>query len=531
MHKARHRPARRRPGAAFAGFFDGEAALGRRPFLLWCALACVLALLLRLPALASRSLSLDETYSAWFAALPLAELWTRVPLYETHPPLYYTLLKAWQALAGSGEAGLRSLSVLASVATVLVVALAARVARLGPRAERVGLLGALFLALNAGHIQYAQQARPYALQTLAASLAVFCSCMLLARLRRGQAPWGWAGALAGAAGATLWLHNTSMFIALGIWSGMVVSLLCLVPGRRREQALAVGLAGLLALLLWLPFLPTLLKASAGLARLAFWHPFHPHDLFAAWVLAAGGSALKWPAGLLGLAALAWLWHRRRGWLACHVVLVLGTAPLALAAYSWAVKPVFIPRLFEWQAPLVMALLALGVFALPARSRAPVAGLVVALSAAAIGALYASPAENWREMLAQVGAGAREGDLILGMPNEIQIPAQYYLKPGAAPVRYLPAPFPALDLARRYPSNLGAPPVAPADITRLRALLPSYRRVWLVERHADLYDPGRIVAAELARRYRPVLAIHGNGALITLFEAGVQAHAAAAPGRR
>jgi hypothetical protein len=508
-------------GAPQDGFFGGVAPLGRRKYALLCALAGALALLVRLPALAGRSLSLDETYSAWFSALPLAELWTRVPLYETHPPFYYTLLKAWSHLAGTSEAGLRSLSVLASVATVLLLALAPRCARLGARAERVGLLAALFLALNAGHIQYAQQARPYAVQALVASLAVFCSCMLLARLRYGGArPWGWAGALALAGGATLWLHNTSMFIALGIWAGMAVSLL-LVPGPRREQALAVGLAGLLALLIWLPFLPTLLEAWSGMARLTFWHRFHPHDLYAAWVLGAGGSAMKWPAVVLGVAGLAWLLRGGRGWLACHVVLVLAVAPLAVAAYSWVAQPIFTPRLFEWQAPLVMALLALGVFALPARARTPTVALVVALSGAAIHAFHAGGSENWREMLARVGADARPGDLILGVPNEIQLPVHYYLTPAAAPVRYLPGPFPALDLARCYPSNLGAPPVAPADIAGLRALLPAYRRVWLIERHADLYDPGRTVAAELARRYRQVMTIHGNGAYLTLFEAGGQ----------
>lgn len=518
MHPANDMPGR---GAVPDGFFGGGAPLGRRRFWLLCVLACAVALLVRLPALAGRSLSLDETYSAWFAALPLAELWTRVPLYETHPPLYYTMLKGWAMLAGTSEAGLRSLSVLASVATVLLLALAARCARLGARAERIGLLAALFLALNAGHIQYAQQARPYAMQALTASAAVFCSGMLLARLRHdggGGRPWGWAGALAVAGGATLWLHNTAMFIALGIWSAMVVSLLLLVPGRRREQALAVGLAGMLALLLWLPFLPTLLEAWSGMARLAFWHRFSPHDLFAAWVLGAGGSAMKWPAVALGIAGLAWLRRSSRTYLACHVVLVLAVAPLAVAAYSWLAKPIFVPRLFEWQAPLVMALLALGVFALPARARALAVALVVVLSATSIGAFHASQTEDWREMLARVGAGARPGDLILGVPNEIELPAHYYLKPGAAPVRYLPGPFPALNLARRYPSNLGAPPVAPADIARLRALLPAYRRVWLIERHADLYDPGRTVAAELARRYRQVMTIHGSGAYVTLFEA-------------
>ncbi|EEF22239.1 conserved hypothetical protein, partial [Ricinus communis] len=111
-----------------------------------------LALLLRLPTLAGRSLWLDETYSAWFAAVPLHELWTSVPLYETHPPFYYTLLKGWIALFGTHEAALRSLSVLASVLTVFALPACARWARLGTKAERVALLAALFLAVNAASI-------------------------------------------------------------------------------------------------------------------------------------------------------------------------------------------------------------------------------------------------------------------------------------------------------------------------------------------------------------------------------------------
>jgi mannosyltransferase len=102
------------PTGARAPLAGRLRALVHTRYWLLCALVGVLALGLRLPTLSSRSLWLDETYSAWFAHLPLRELWTRAPLYETHPPLYYTLLKGWSALAGCSEAGLRSLSVLAS---------------------------------------------------------------------------------------------------------------------------------------------------------------------------------------------------------------------------------------------------------------------------------------------------------------------------------------------------------------------------------------------------------------------------------
>jgi 4-amino-4-deoxy-L-arabinose transferase-like glycosyltransferase len=501
-------------------FFDGSAPLPARRFWRLCALVCLAALLARLPTLASRSLWIDETYSAWFASQPLAELWTQVPLYETHPPFYYTLLKGWQIVAGRGEAALRALSVLASVATVFLFALAPRAVRLGPLAQRVGLLGALFLALNAGSVQFAQQARPYALQALGAALAVFCSFMLLKEAGAARARWRWVAGLGVGAGLTLWLHNTGAFVLLGIWSGLLCSLWLLPAARRGAALLSVACAGVLALALWSPFVPTFLAQGAGMAKLDFWVRFRWSDLFSAWVLAAGSRPLKIPVALLGMLGLAFLWPRRRP-MAVHLLAVLVVAPVAMAAYSYLVKPVFLPRLFEWLAAPMMALLALGVFALAPAWRKPAVALVVALSAYALQAYYGRATENWREMLARLAASTRPGDLILAIPNEIQMPAQYYLAPHAvrAPVVYLPAPFPALGLQRRYVSNLGAPAVNGFDVERVRSMLPHYRRVWLVERRGDLYDPFGTVHAALAGRGRAVNVIDGNGATITLFELG------------
>ncbi|HEX8785492.1 MAG TPA: glycosyltransferase family 39 protein, partial [Telluria sp.] len=265
------------PAAASTTVAERRDALVNARFGPLCALLAVFALLLRLPTLASRSLWLDETYSAWFAARPLHELWTRVPLYETHPPFYYTLLKTWIALFGNGEAAMRSLSVLASVLTVLLIPLGARLARLGAKAERIAMLAGLFLAMNAASIQYAQQARPYAIQALAGALAVFCSAMLVralavptsAHASAPARPWPWVVGLALCAGLTMWLHNTGVFAAFGIWTGMTLGLLLATPGPRRPQALAVGLAGLGALLVWSPFLPMLLKQSASMTHLSY----------------------------------------------------------------------------------------------------------------------------------------------------------------------------------------------------------------------------------------------------------------------
>jgi len=503
-----------------AGDRSRLASLAATRFWPLCALLAVFALLLRLPTLASRSLWLDETYSAWFAAVPLHELWSQVPLYETHPPFYYTLLKGWSALFGRSEAALRSLSVLASVLTVVLVPVCARLARLKAKAQRIALLAGLFLAMNAASIQYAQQARPYALQALAGSVAVFCAAMLVralaTRARTHTRAWRWAAGLALAAGLTMWLHNTGMFAAFGIWAGMTLGLLLAAPGPRRPQVLALGLAGLGALLVWSPFIPMLFKQGASMAQLSYWVRFTPYDVKSAWTVIAGAQLLHYPIAVLVLLGLAMLWRRARShfWLlACVLTLPI----LALAAYSWLVKPLFLSRLFLWLGPSGMVLAALGLDRLPGRWRLPAAITVLALSAYAVLGFYRSQTEDWRGMLAGLARDARPGDLVLAYPNEVQMPVAYYMRAGPA-VTYLPAPFPAPGMARDYVSNAGAPAIAPEDAARVRTRLPGHERVWLIERRADLYDPDNLIMGELERGYRLMRKLEGNGANIYLYEA-------------
>ncbi|WP_296948550.1 glycosyltransferase family 39 protein [uncultured Massilia sp.] len=499
---------------------NADTALSAARFWLLCTLVALLALALRLPTLASRSLWLDETYSAWFAAVPLRELWTSVPLYETHPPFYYTLLKGWIALFGNGEAAMRSLSVLGGVLTVFLLPACARLARLGGRAERVALLAALFLATNAYAINFSQQARPYALQALSGGLAVFFAAMLVRELAHRQPQERlrtWIVGLALSAGVTLWLHNTGIFAAFGIWTGMTAALLLAVPGPRGRQALAVAAAGVGALLVWSPFIPILVQQNAAMAHLSYWIRFKPANTIAAWSVISGAPVMHYPVALLVLLGFAWLWKRARAhfWL---LGCVLALPILALAGYSLLVKPVFLSRVFEWLAPLGMVLAALGVFSLRPRWRLPAIAVILVLSAWSVANFYRSQTENWREMLAGLAHDSRPGDLVLAFPNEVQMPVTYYMKHAGAPsVTYLPGPFPALGLDRRYTGNSGAPNIAREDIDHLRELLPRYRRVWLIERLANLYDPDDLVMRELGGRYRLVKKIDGIGGTIRLYE--------------
>lgn len=104
--------------------------------------------------------------SVEIARLPWHQLFLDLWHREANMAPYYVLLHAWLAL-GSGEGLIRSLSVLFSVATIPVVyALGARLF-----GRPAGLLAAWFLAVNAYHIRYAQEARAYAMVVFFAALA------------------------------------------------------------------------------------------------------------------------------------------------------------------------------------------------------------------------------------------------------------------------------------------------------------------------------------------------------------------------
>ena len=197
-----------------------------------------LALGLRLLGLQRNELSFDEAFSALVASASptgiLAELNN-----DSSPPLYYLLLYLWRAVAGSGPAALRGLSVLCGVTAVFLAY------RLGRRlwGADVAWLGALLLAVSPLHIYYSQQVRPYALFVLLALGSLSC----LEWLKRSKSSYvglfySFVTALA------LYTHNYGLFL-------LIPPLLYVV---RRQVSARMGLACAAAILLayspWTPLL-------------------------------------------------------------------------------------------------------------------------------------------------------------------------------------------------------------------------------------------------------------------------------------
>lgn len=492
----------------------------------------LLGLICRLPTLGGRSVWMDEAYSFWFSSLSWTDLWTKTPLYETHPPFYYSLLKLWMSVAGSSEIGMRSLSVIASLITIGVTGFAPRLMGFGKRYDRVGLLASALLAINAGNIEYAQQARPYALQTLFCTLMIVASVALLRRMlsatRQTTAlpdEWPLCASTGLFAGITLWLHNTSPFIVFANWLGLFVAIVAFSPYRRHDlvvsiKALAIGL------LIWAPCVPILLL-ELKTVETAFWATISPKMLTWPLTLATGGKLAFFPVAILF--ALGWyrLFRARKG-IALYVLAILFVPMLAIFAVSYLVKPVFVVRTFEWMAPPFLLLAALG---MAARLRLFVISLVVLLCLAQDGVFYQTHTEDLRGLVSYLASERQPGDLILVYPNEIEVGMQYYARglSRGLDVAAIPARYPATGLHRPYlASNKGAPAAIESDRPQIEQLLASHARVWFVGNWPGRDGKMNVVADTLYRQCgMPVSSVDFSGIRVTLFRPTPAATAASA----
>ena len=172
------------------------------------------AAFLRFYRIGEKSIWLDEAFSVWVARHSLWEGWSWLIRVDQHPPLHYSLLHLWIALFGEMQGAVRALSALASTLTVPIFYAAAR--RLLDRPA--ALIAVTILAISPFHIQFAQEARMYALLTLEVACVLYFLSRLLTRgepLRRD-----WIG-LAVAQGLVMLTHNSAaVYLPLALNTAM-----------------------------------------------------------------------------------------------------------------------------------------------------------------------------------------------------------------------------------------------------------------------------------------------------------------------
>jgi mannosyltransferase len=140
----------------------------------------VLGAALRFLRIGQTGLWSDEAFSVVVTWDPWSAIPSLIERVDSHPPLYYFLLKAWIAIAGSGEGAVRIPSAAMSLGSVaLTYAFARRVASRG-----TAVLAAFLVAVSSLQIMAAQEARMYA---MLGCFVLWSTFVLLNAVERGGA--------------------------------------------------------------------------------------------------------------------------------------------------------------------------------------------------------------------------------------------------------------------------------------------------------------------------------------------------------
>jgi uncharacterized membrane protein len=434
------------------------------------------------------------------------------------------LLHVW-LLFGPSVLALRLLSALASSGSLVAMFFLSR--RLAQR--RVALLATALMACSAFQVWYAQEARMYALVTLAVLIAVYA--LVRAWQQGGVGAWV---VFSGALLAALYLDYSAFYVysALVIWF--------VVVGRQRAPIrrpfVVSSLVLLLGYLLWLPALWRQLfqiggltawigtATGTGLTQVLTDLLFNRTNLAQPDV--ALSAALTENLSLVLMAAALWLPRRKRA----YPLLALWLCwPCALGVAAGLIgHPILIARNIIVVQPAFFVLLAMAAddlwtscrgshFAL--LPRAPVVVCLGIFVAANVGAQMMSWTstlkEDWRGATALVAANRRSGDLVLFNAYFTQMPFDYYFHSDVHD-----------DLAWRAPvtergyqteeSLLFANLSPPGPGMQSGPQMSAYARVWLVLSHVDPRTTGAAVPPWLAQHYHLVRQQHFVGVTVQLY---------------
>lgn len=431
----------------------------------------IVGAILRFAYLDRNSVWFDEA----FVALIIQVKWSLIPsvlrIIDTHPPLYYLLMKAWVSVVGLGDAMLRIPSAFFGlISVVLTYALMRQVSD-----KRISLISALLVSTAPIELWSGQNARMYAFFD---TLILGTTLTLVLSVKRAQGRM-WA-AYAAIAALMIYTHDLAFLVLLaqGIW----------VVWYERQHLRPWLIAMAVVAILYAPWVPTLWYQVTH-APAWFLGPYSDKpaylklsDLFG--LFAFGGALFGMPTYffsnttlsvleqvlillpfLLTLGAGVTLASQNRRWIALFGLLLaipVGVIQLIALKYN-----AFFARWFAPVCPFYAMLLSEGAFAL-SRSirqhsgRIAFAIISVALlyNLAGLDRYYFDPGLHpfqYRSVAARVAKDYQPTDLLLFGDQGNEVSFIYYFKE------------PAHTMKATYQPNSEA----------LRSLGSRFHRVWFI----------------------------------------------------
>jgi len=419
--------------------------------------------------------------------------------HESHPPLFYALMRVWVWIAGGSDAAALAIPVL------LGAALVPALYHVGSRllSWQVGLLAAALAAVSPVLVEYGAMVRPYSLLPL---LALASTYALVRAIDAGG--WRrWAG-YAAAMLALVYTHNWAWLVLGAQWVALG---LCLWRGvqRRRGAILREWCLAQAAIALgFLPWLPSFANqaAHAGHAPLDLLGVVEaPWDVFTLLILLGrfylSGTFVPASADVVSALVVGWallvgglalLVARRRSALsrprlgtgtALPVLVAVPSAALGGAAVVSLRSDMLQARCIMIVAPLLLLLVAYAEERLRRSGQGKLAAVAtVALIAAYVGQLptqYLVPRSNARELARDLAPRTSPSDLILIAPEFVASSFNRYYSPATEQID-----FPAMGRTGamffdRTVQRFGDPAALAEAERRLAAAHAAGRRVWLI----------------------------------------------------
>ncbi|HLL90727.1 MAG TPA: glycosyltransferase family 39 protein, partial [Tepidisphaeraceae bacterium] len=427
---------------------DRASATGRLASAAFAAAMFVVAvggLALRWVSLGRESLWFDEGMTAYLASLTPDEM-VRTIAGDVAAPLLFFVMRYWTAWLGGHEVAMRSLSALAATLAVVPFAFLLKRSVTGRLAT---LAGSALFAASLMQVEYAREARYYALLSLLLAGALAGAVSFVER----RSEIGLA-AVVGCVVLGLYTHNLTAFYL----PGLAVAWLAWPGGRAWWQRALDGLgAAVVVFVLYLPWLPVLQRqmawmtgtfwaarpdATAAASTLSTLAGVYPYDVpqwawdVMRWKWSAGPVAAVVAVVLLALVTLSLLTRDAAQRRKAVALAAFALAPVVLVFVASRVgQPVFMDRAFAPCAVVLPVLLAMSVDATRARGLRLAGGvllLVLALAgtASTVGVITGGrklvPGEDWRgayQYVASLDPTPRR--LVAFVANEGELPFTYY----------------------------------------------------------------------------------------------------------
>ena len=382
--------------------------------------ALVVALILVSLALRARGVGgafwIDEGLSVGISSFPFADIPGTLRL-DGSPPLYYLMLHGWMAVFGTSETATQILSLIFALAAI-PVGLWAGWSLFGPRA---GWFVAGLFALNPFLTAYSHETRMYSLMVLLALVAgtAFVLAFVLDHRR-------YAVLFAVTAALMLYTHNWTVFFLAAAGLAWLA-----IARRRRERRRAVLLDGALAfggaLLVWLPWVPTLAFQARNTA--APWSNVPSlSDLSTALSAVLGGLGPTIGLLLVAGTGLSHIIRRRRDTERLELLTLAGLG-LGTVLIAWGVSQFSPAWALRYMAVIVGPLVLLAGVGLARAGRLGVAALALVALLWLPKGVQPDPSTTEKNVVSAVESYLGRGDVVVSTHPERLTVLDYYLPRG------------------------------------------------------------------------------------------------------